>query len=75
MIINVQAWCNDRCTIDDNENNIGYLGYVPNFLFIGKDTYGDAIRITIDVETGKILNWDAEKAKEWINSNLDEEPD
>lgn len=37
-----------------------YEGYVPGFV-PGED--GDYINLTIDLETGQILNWDADKVR------------
>jgi hypothetical protein len=55
--ISVSAKCSDcfflRGKTQDGEH-IEYDGYVPHGLNIGS---GDYIEFTLDLETGKILNW------------------
>lgn len=50
--------CNKEIILD-------YEGYVPPYMCLG-DRH-DSIVLTIDVETGKIIDWDSEKVKETIN--------
>lgn len=45
-------------------------GYVPGFM--PGDHYGDYLILDIDIDTGKILNWEVptvEQLEKWINSN------
>lgn len=54
--------------IDKEGKEIGsYEGYVPDF-FPG-DHYGDYVELSIDIETGKIVNWNQptqEQIKEFL---------
>lgn len=53
-IISISAKCSDlfSANLDDGRT---YDGYVPDF-FPGEH-FGDYVRLDIDLETGKILNW------------------
>jgi hypothetical protein len=57
--VSINAKCSDLCftELKDTAGNvlIEHTGYVPDF-FPGKH-YGDYVRLDIDVDTGKILNW------------------
>lgn len=59
MILKIRAKCSDMfsATLTDEKTGIrkGYDGYVPSF-FPGEH-YGDYVMLTIDVDTGKILDW------------------
>lgn len=60
MIIKMSAKCSDlfNASLIDNDKEIGeYHGYVPKFF--PEEHYGDYVRLDIDIETGKILNWKA----------------
>lgn len=48
--VNVSAKCNDMCFV--SMGKLGRDGYVPSSL-----GGGDYIDLTIDNETGQILNW------------------
>jgi hypothetical protein len=52
--ITISAKCSDMfdARLDDGRS---YGGYVPRF-FPGKH-YGDYVKLTIELATGKILNW------------------
>lgn len=55
--ITVSAKCSDCFFLSgktENGEHIEYDGYVPGGLNIGS---GDYIQFTLDLETGKILNW------------------
>lgn len=71
--ISINAKCDDRCEIfvidADGNPAFEHLGDAYAMPFIGR---GDYIRFQIDVETGKIVGWDAAKAKEHIQSLIDE---
>lgn len=62
----ITAKCSDMCDIsifDDAVIIHKIEGYVPKGLAIGG---GDYIDLLINVETGKICGWNAEKVKEAI---------
>lgn len=63
---------NFNCDFWDKEGNLikDYSGNVPSFM--PDDNYGDYIMLTIDVETGRILNW-KKNIKEEINNFLEDE--
>lgn len=63
MIIN--AHCSDLCNITFPDNS-EYEGYVPYRIGIGG---GDDIHLRIDVESGKILNWDQTVIDNILNFN------
>lgn len=46
------------CRIKDNQGNEvkDYEGYVPSFM--PGEHYGDYVILDIDIETGRITNWD-----------------
>lgn len=67
MIIKVQAWCRDCFNLE--ADGFEYEGYVPSGLGFGG---GDAFNISIDVETGQILNWKSDKVKDWIVNEFKE---
>ena len=60
-IVNIYAKCSDAFTavLLDNDKVVGeYTGYVPNFLPNRRvQHFGDYVELSIDVETGKIVNW------------------
>ena len=66
--ISIHAKCSDMCNtklINLNDQTVyEQSDHVPHGLGIGEG--GDYINLQIDVETGKILNWDANKIKETI---------
>jgi hypothetical protein len=59
MIIHISAKCSDLFSMsvyNAQGQAVGeYDGYVPDF-FPGEH-YGDYVALTIDTQTGKILNW------------------
>lgn len=69
-IICVSAKCSDlfgATLYKNNEGRIGgtlgcYEGYVPDFM--PGDHGGDYVELSIDIETGKILNWKKPTAKD-----------
>ena len=74
MKIFINAKCSDCCHVrveDKNDNSLyDDNGYVPDFLSIGK--WGDYIQLTIDNETGKILNWKPIKVSDFKKDDEDE---
>lgn len=56
--------CNDFIVTDAEGSEFDLTAqtnnYVPRGLGVGG---GDAVQLTIDIETGRVLNWDAEKVK------------
>lgn len=63
MILSVFGKCRDMFAAICE--GMEYDGYVPEFL-----GGGDMVALQIDVETGKILNWDSKAAKTWMRENL-----
>lgn len=59
-VINLFAHSRD-CTSVSTDCGVEHNGYVPNFL-----GGGDDVELKIDVLTGKIINWDTQKALDWI---------
>ncbi len=62
MIIKICAKCSDMFSahlIDDDGKQKGetYSGYVPGWM--PGEHYGDYVVLTIDVGTGRIINWKA----------------
>jgi hypothetical protein len=56
--ISISAKCSDlfNATLTVDGKQIGdYDGYVPEFM--PGEHYGDYVRLVIDIDTGKILNW------------------
>ena len=66
--LKISAKCSDLFSIVLRENgNLvqEYEGYVPEWFPNPKEEhYGDYVQLTIDVETGKILNWKKPSAKD-----------
>jgi len=57
-ILRMSAKCSDcfSATLEENgKETISYDGYVPDFF--PNEHYGDYVMFDIDIETGKILNW------------------
>jgi hypothetical protein len=48
---------------DDGKEIFDHQGYVPTGLGVGADDY---VEFSVDVETGKIVGWDASKVRERI---------
>jgi len=65
-IISVVAKCSDlfaATLVGEDGAKIGeYDGYVPDF-FPGEH-YGDYVELSIELETGRILNWKKPSAKD-----------
>lgn len=62
-ILSFSAKCSDSfgaCLTDKNGSR-AYEGYVPDFFPEGG---GDCVEMSIDVETGQILNWVKPSAKD-----------
>jgi hypothetical protein len=61
-ILRLRAQCFDKCVvafIDAQSDTVReHRGYVPHDMCIGA---GDDIELEIDVESGRILNWDYEE--------------
>jgi hypothetical protein len=68
--VSLNAKCSDLCFMslknDTGATLIGHGGYVPGF-FPGKHG-GDYIELEIDMDTGKILNWNPTTDK--INEDI-----
>jgi hypothetical protein len=64
-ILYVSAKCSDMCFVQYEEGGVSvdYDGYVPQHLGIGG---GDYVELEIDVETGRVIGWDAEAFKAGI---------
>ena len=60
--VKIYAHCRDCCNVelkDENGNELKeHQGYVPDWFPAGG---GDDVRMEIDNETGKILNWESIK--------------
>ena len=57
-IISISAKCGDlfSATLEKDGQGIGeYSGYVPGFF--PEKHYGDCVILSIDIETGMIVNW------------------
>lgn len=56
-ILSISAKCSDMFSADLLQDGVhsNYDGYVPDF-FPGEH-YGDYVELKIDIDTGKILNW------------------
>ena len=70
-ILKIHAKCNDACrtTFTDGLGEIAHQGYVIRELGIGG---GDYIKLEIDVETGKIVNWNSPDVRNIIQEKLEE---
>lgn len=58
--ITISAKCSDLCWMmakDAEGKQVGQVhdGYVPDFM--PNNHYGDYVMLTIDIKTGKILDW------------------
>lgn len=65
--ISFSAWCRDCFGMYSNGKDFKEHvsnDYVPSGLGIGG---GDEFCIDVDLETGKIIGWDAERMMEYIN--------
>ncbi len=70
MILEISAKCSDCCSVnirDGNENIMESIGYVPRFIPGGG---GDYLNLSIDMETGQILNWPKNITKENILESI-----
>ena len=69
--ISISAKCSDMffaSICKDGAGQIGeYDGYVPECF--GPNGYGDYVKLEVNVETGQIVGWDAEAAKEFVEEN------
>lgn len=54
-IITISGKTTDLCYIDIEHLGIEYCGYVPNGIGLGND--GDYLNFSIDLDTGKIVDW------------------
>jgi len=56
----ITAKCSDLCCTEftDKDGSVTWSdGYVPRYIGIDLNSYGDYIAITIDMETGQIEDW------------------
>ena len=64
--IKINAKCSDlfSANLYEDGNQVGelYDGYVPDWM--PGEHYGDYVELEIDVETGKILNWERPALKD-----------
>ena len=71
MTLRICAKCSDLCTSELIDDNGVYLrdsdGYVPSLMPNGG---GDYVDIEIDIETGKIMNWEV-PTQEQIDQFID----
>lgn len=71
--ISINAKCDDRCEIvvvdDDGNTAYRHLGDAWTMPVVGRSDY---IRFQINVETGKIIGWDAEAVKAQLRSQIGE---
>lgn len=51
---------------------VDYNGYVPSGFGIGA---GDYIQLDIDIETGRIIDWDKDKFYSFIDSQIEDDED
>jgi hypothetical protein len=69
--VHITAKCSDLCITRIKDENDRVLkehdGYVPDFM--PGDHYGDYVILDIDLDTGKILNWDA--TRESVEATLE----
>jgi hypothetical protein len=73
--LKISGKVSDRCDyqiVDDGSIVIENDGYVPYGLGVGG---GDYLRLEIDIETGTIIGWDAEKVKRSVSELLNERLD
>lgn len=69
-IISILAKCSDRCSTSIKEDSNVILdieGYAPK---IGGVCNGDYIKLDIDIETGKVLNFNKEDIGKFILENV-----
>ena len=62
----------DECEFEYEENGsnvLSYSDYVPGFLCIEEDGWGDYISLKID-ETGKIHNWNSKDFYRWLKKKI-----
>lgn len=65
--ISFSAYCRGCFDMDSNGSEYKHLiggDYVPTGIGIGG---GDYFEIDVDLETGQVIGWDAEKMKAFIN--------
>jgi hypothetical protein len=58
-VLNISAKCSDLCWAslkEDGKEVATHDGYVPDFM--PGTHYGDYIELSIDIDTGQILNWE-----------------
>lgn len=76
MQLRIHAHCRDafcaEVIVDGQEVPLVESDYVPVGVGIGG---GDAVHLTIDMETGWIVNWDSETVKAAINRIRNNEED
>jgi len=64
----------DECAFDYEQDGVtvlSYDDYVPDFLSIEDEGYGDYIIIKID-EEGRIHNWDRDEFYKWVKKKIKE---
>jgi hypothetical protein len=65
--IHIQGKCNDLCLTEFFNGNDSYTdnGYPPEIKGL---SWGDYIDITVDLDTGKILNWQVPSDEKIMNA-------
>lgn len=65
--------CFDATFLNEHGNTVlDYSGYVPDFM--PGDHYGDYVILDIDIDTGKVINWQV-PTKEQLESLINKEDD
>lgn len=64
--------CNSITVVCEDGRSFTNEGYVPRGLGIGG---GDDVTLTIDIETGSIIGWDAERVREELTERMSEDCD
>ena len=69
MVLRICAKCSDLCwaELQDKDGKVlkNHDGYVPDFM--PGQHYGDYVELTIDTETGQILNWKKPTKEQMVN--------
>jgi hypothetical protein len=76
-IITVSGHCQDRCyfAVEGENGEVLYEqqeGYVPYSCGVGG---GDDVELKIDIETGQIIGWNADRVKAGIQEYIEEMKD
>lgn len=74
-IITVSGKCSDMCyfAVKDADGKVVYEqhdGYVPSGCGVGG---GDYIEVQIDIETGQVVGWNTDRAKQGLAEYIEEQ--